>query len=355
MAHEVNPKKIGFITVLSAALAALLLAGCQGGTTKRTNVYPVFPAEIAGPSRGEEDFEKGYVYQHGIGVPRNYSMAAEAYRASAMKGDARALNNLGVMAANGRGVPGGFERAENHFISAAKGGSAAAHFNLGLISETRGDTEGAFLEYRMAAEQGHASAQYRLADLLDDGSGGTSSSDEIRRLRHLAAANGDSDALRRLSSVTGSMNQAAARDHFASEYCSSCSSSFETDMSVRSISALEKLAMSGDMSARYNLGVRHVNGKGVVKDPSEAARHFTLAARAGHAPSQRQLAQMHMRGQAVAQSKILAHYWLNLASRQSSADGLAARNEMERLEITMSPEQVSEAQALSTHRDSIGR
>jgi TPR repeat protein len=126
-------------------------------------------------------------------------------------------------------------------------------------------------------------------------------------------------------------------------------------MSVRSISTLEELAMSGDMSARYNLGVRHLNGEGVVKDPSEAARHFTLAARAGHAPSQRQLAQMHMRGQAVTQSKVLAHHWLNLASRQDSADGRAARAEMERLEITMSPEQVSEAQALSTHGDNIGR
>lgn len=355
MAKELNHRDKGFVAVVSAVLVSALLAGCQGATVDRTNIYPVFPAEVAGSERGEASFEKGFIYENGIGVPRNYSLAAESYRSSAMEGDARAINNLGVMAATGRGVSGGFERAESHFVSAAKGGSSAAHFNLGLISETRGDTEAAKLEYRMAAEQGHAAAQYRLASLLDNGTGGMSLADEIRRLRHLAAANGDPDALKRLSAVTGSMSRMAARDYFASENCSTCDSSFEIDMGVRSIAVLEELAMSGDMSARYNLGVRHLNGEGVVKDPSEAARHFTLAARAGHAPSQRQLAQMHIRGQAVGQSKILAHYWLNLAARQDSEDGRAARIEMERLEVTMTPAQVAEAQALSTHGDQTGR
>lgn len=355
MSKELNPKKKGFAFVLSVTLFSALLAGCQSGQAERTSIYPVFPSEIAGPAAGESDFEKGFILENGLGVPRNYSAAISAYKSAAMSGDARALNNLGVMAATGRGVSGGFERAENHFISAAKGGSSSAHYNLGLISETKGNPAAARIEYRMAAEQGHAAAQFRLATLIQEGIGGPVLRQEAQRLRGLAAVNGDPEALSSLSAVSGLMTRDAARDHFAIENCSTCASEQEKGMGVRSIAALEELAMSGDSSARYNLGVRHLQGEGVVKDPSEAARHFELAARSGHAPSQRQLAQMHMRGQAVAYSKVLAYYWLNLAARGESLDARSARRELEQLEVTMSPAQVLEAQALSTHGDAIGR
>ncbi len=45
----------------------------------------------------------GNMYDHGQGVPQNYTEALKWYRLSAEQGDADAQNNLGVMYADGKG------------------------------------------------------------------------------------------------------------------------------------------------------------------------------------------------------------------------------------------------------------
>src|SRR5690606_10099893 len=126
-----------------------------------------------------------------------------------------------------------------------------------------------------------------------------------------------------------------------------CDRAPEKAMAARGMESLKALAASGDAPARYNLAVRLLKGEDANHDPSEAARLFTLAARQGYAPAQRQLAHMHLRGRAVARSRTLAHAWLNLAARHPTAEGRAARAEMEELELSMTPAEIAKAQSIA--------
>ena len=341
---------------LAAVLATSLLASCS---LSPTVTYPVFPAEAT--AARNNSFDAGYVYENGYGVPRDYGKAIESYeRAARLHGDARALNNLGVMAAQGRGTNLSASAASSYFRKAAAGGSAAAHYNIGLMFDAGvgygRSMKAAVAEYRMAAEMGHAAAQVRLARILEAGEGGFSDAREATRLYEMAAERGDRFAQSKLGLLKKqNLTPAEASAILAVEHCEACSSPSEKAASSREIGGLQLLAGSGDPVAQYNLGVRHLQGDGSVLDPSEAARMFTLAARQGYGPAQRQLAQLHLRGQGVAKSKVLAHAWLNLAARNQDGEGSAARAEMESLEVSMTTSEIEEAQSVAASGQLKGR
>jgi len=331
--------------VLPVVAISMLLAGCG-----ERLVYPVFPAETTAPQA--VSFETGYRYENGIGVPKNYSIALSHYREADRAGDVRATNSLGVMAIQGRGSEVNPGKAYRFFKKAAEAGSATARYNLGLMHELgigRGiNPTAAAYEYRMAAEMGDARAAARLASMLEGGRSVPAMPSEARRLFEMASVRGDEGAYRRINELKGrdggEIQDASAL--FAVDHCS-CTYSAERAMAARGIEELRRLAARGDNPARYNLAVRMLKGDTSNQDPSEAARLFTLAAREGYAPAQRQLAQMHLRGQAVARSKLLAHAWLNLASRDDGEDGRAALREMEALELSMTAKEVEEAQSIA--------
>jgi len=272
----------------------LALVGCA-----RSDVYPLFPAE---QTAGRDlDYSEGFAYSHGIGVPRDYAKAVAAYKRAADRGDGRAMNNLGIMAIQGRGSDPSPGAARDWFEKAAEAGSSSARYNLGLLDElgvgSSRDPSRARLNMQIAAAQGHVLAKERL---------GTSYSE------------------------VGT---------FEEESCPTCP--------AESLDQLRSLANGGDPSARYNLGVRYLRGIGTSKNPAEAARWFTLAARSGYAPAARQIAQMHLRGEGVGRSKVLAHAWLNLAARDRGEEGRAARNEMDALETSMETEEIEKAQRIA--------
>jgi len=340
------------VVVLIAASA--LLGGCAASPFSYSStplVYPVFPGEDTAPRI--LSFEAGYRAENGFGTPKDYAAARAAYAAAAEVGDVRAMNNLGVMAMQGRGSHVDPSAARRHFTRAAQAGSANGRYNLGLMFDagigSAPNPVAAAYEYRMAAEMGHAMAQHRLAQMLEGGQGVPQSPSEAKRLYEMAAVRGDQEALDRLELLKGSgrrLDASRASSLLAVDHCD-CKLAPEKAMAARGIESLKAMAAAGDAPARYNLGVRLLKGEASNQDPSEAARLFTLAARQGYAPAQRQLAHMHLRGQAVARSKVIAHAWLNLASRQPTADGRAARAEMEDLEVNMTPAQVAQAQSLA--------
>jgi FOG: TPR repeat, SEL1 subfamily len=335
------------LALVIAAAASSLLAGCSLGTTA---TYPIFPAETT--ARPSAFFDAGYIYENGLGVPRDYRKAIENYKlAASERNDARALNNLGVMAAQGRGGSASVSSALSYLRKAAEGGSAAAHYNIGLIHDAgvgiRRSAAIAVAEYRMAAEMGHAEAQARLSQMLRNGDGAPADAAEAARLEDMAAARGGSGL--------GATSASEALKRLAVEHCATCSTPAQKAMASRHIDGLIQLAEGGDAVARYNLGVRHLKGDGATFDPSEAARLFTLSARQGYSAAQRQLGQMHLRGQAVARSKVLAHAWLNLASKNDDAEGAAARAEMDSLEVSMSASEIREAQDIARSGSLKGR
>ncbi len=207
----------------------------------------------------------GYMYQHGHGVPRDEAEAARLYRLAAEQGFAQAQHNLGVMYLNGQGVPkdtaeavrwfrlaadqghpdavaalgrtepahtlpsspGAEERidaeeqyrlgqrynyevedyaeAARWYRLAAEQGHAGAQYSLGLIYAMGRGVEQDYAEaaqwYRLAAEQGHTGAQFLLGSLYETGSDVERDFSDAMRWYRLAAENGDNEAKERLESL----------------------------------------------------------------------------------------------------------------------------------------------------------
>lgn len=110
-----------------------------------------------------------------------YRLAAKSYRQAADRGDANAQHWLGRMFAYGHGVKQDSEESDKWFLAAfasyrraAANGYAPAQAMLGeLYYMGQGVQQDFYNEpikwYRLAAEQGHAEAQYQLADKISMG------------------------------------------------------------------------------------------------------------------------------------------------------------------------------------------
>jgi uncharacterized protein len=77
-------------------------------------------------------FDLGFLYDSGRGVPRDYGEAMKWYRLAAEKGHAVAQYQLGTMYADGRGVPRDHAEAGKWYRRAAQQGYAWAQFFLGV-------------------------------------------------------------------------------------------------------------------------------------------------------------------------------------------------------------------------------
>ena len=78
-------------------------------------------------------FNLGFMYEKGKGVPRNYKIASKWYRMSAEQGNASAQYNLGLMYAKGQGVPKDYKLAVKWFRKSAEQGNAGAQSNQGVM------------------------------------------------------------------------------------------------------------------------------------------------------------------------------------------------------------------------------
>lgn len=105
----------------------------------------------------------------------DYANAAREFRPLAEKGHAEAQYNLGFMYANGQGVPQNHAEAAKWYRLAAQQGDAEAQGNLALMyaygqGVSQNNIEAVRL-YRLAAQQGNAPAQYNLAFMYAKGQG----------------------------------------------------------------------------------------------------------------------------------------------------------------------------------------
>jgi TPR repeat protein len=121
------------------------------------------------------EFLLGYIYEHGRGVPVDYSKAAENYLAAAQHGDAGAENNLGGLYQYGRGFPKDINLAFKWYSASAQHGNATGQYNLGTFYHlgyaTPPDIARAAEWFRASAEQGFAVAQAELAVFYFRGTG----------------------------------------------------------------------------------------------------------------------------------------------------------------------------------------
>jgi TPR repeat protein len=110
------------------------------------------------------EFWAGSLYQHGRGVAAADPVQAVAwYQRAALKGNRKAMHDLGIDYALGLGVPKDYEQAARWFSQAANLGYVDSEFNLAVLYE-RGDGVpqsllDAYKWYAIAAAQGDAESK----------------------------------------------------------------------------------------------------------------------------------------------------------------------------------------------------
>jgi TPR repeat protein len=154
--------------------------------------------------------------------------------------------------------------------------------------------------YRLAAEQGHAHAQFRLGAMYHSGDGVPKDQARAAEWYTKAAEQGNAEAQARLGRLyrigAGVLkNDAEAAKWFA------------------------LAARQGHEGAQFNLGLMYKGGEGVPKDTVEAASLFTRAAEQGHVGAQNFLGQMYATGDGVLKDDNEAVKWFLLAANQGSA------------------------------------
>jgi hypothetical protein len=120
-------------------------------------------------------FNLGYMYSHGQGVPQDYAEAARWYRKAADQGYTLAQYNFGFMYAQGQGVPQNYAEAAEWYRKAAEQGYVLAQYNLGLMyAHGQGvpqDYPEATYLFQKSADQGYADAQDNLGTMYANGLG----------------------------------------------------------------------------------------------------------------------------------------------------------------------------------------
>lgn len=190
----------------------------------------------------------------------DFASALREFRPLALKGDADAQNNLGVMYELGQGVTQDYREAMKWYRLAANQGYAGAQNNLGVMYDKGRGVALHYREavkwYRLAAEQGNASAQHNLGVMYDNGRGVAQDYREAAKWYHLAADQGDPDAQNNLGDMYKDgqgvppnaiiayalFSLAAAGDPANGNKATESRTKLATSMSVREIKAAQDLA-----------------------------------------------------------------------------------------------------------------
>jgi TPR repeat protein len=162
-----------------------------------------------------------------------------------------------------------------YLLARAKIGDADSQFSLGVIYENIGggrksladDAKRGAIEaakwYRLAAEQGHAAAQYSLADLYDGGRGVREDHAEATKWFRRAAEKGHAAAQRAMGDLYNVRGGTEKNDVEAAKW-------------------YRLAADQGNSEAQFSLGVLYDEGRGVPEDAAEAMKWFRSSAALGN-------------------------------------------------------------------------
>ncbi len=213
-----------------------------------------------------------------------------------------------------------------------------AQFHMGLMYDTGrliGQSPAEAVKwYRLAAEQGHATAQSKLGFMYYDGQGVPQDYGEAIRWYRLAAAPGDTPA----PSGPGTEDTQVAdvvRDHPGAR---------KTHPHDYGDAREEYRPAKGDTQAQANLGFMYCKGQGVDQDYGEAIRWFRMAAAQGDAGAQSNLGYMYAQGYGVPQDYGRAYMWFSIGAATGSAHAVKQRDAVAG-ELT--PQQIAHAQAMA--------
>ena len=212
------------------------------------------------------------------------------------------------------------------FLFAAMAACAGAVTDEALPAEPQGvavhTPEAVGAADRLAAEQGDATAQARLAEAHYMGLGAMQDFDEALRWARLAADQGD----------------ARGQGVLAAAYNTGRGAEQDFDEALR---WARLAADQGDVWGQSVLAGFYADGRGVEQDFEEAVRLLRLGAEQGDHSSQVGLGTMYMAGRGVEQNYVAAYMWLSLGASGPGISGGA----LDLLKQVMTPEQIAEAEA----------
>ncbi len=239
------------------------------------------------------------------GVVRDHTRAFALATAGTALGCAHSKGALAACYNGGYGVATDEVRGLELGRESAAAGSCFGQIEVGwCYKEGCGGVAKDYAEaarlYRLAADQGHAVAQYNLGLMFHEGRGVAQDYAEAMRLQRLAADQGDVDAQLYMGNMLrqhpGVVNYAEATRFY------------------------RLAADQGNAIAQNNLGCMFRDGRGVARDYAEANRLYRLAADQGESSAQDNLGWMFERGQGVARDLAEAIRWYRLAAAQGHAD-----------------------------------
>lgn len=185
--HPVDRKPLGETSPISSGFVSKpMWKGRHRIQKSRLTGAPVADLEQieryaeAGDSAAQ--FELGWMYENGVGVPRSGTDAIRWYLMAARAGVVQAQLNLGWIYQNGRGIERDMSKSEMWYRRAvercrrdAENGDAASQLSLGWMYESGEAVERDYGEatrwFRKAAVQGCPRARFDLAEMYYRGFG----------------------------------------------------------------------------------------------------------------------------------------------------------------------------------------
>jgi TPR repeat protein len=238
----------------------------------------------------------GWLYENGLGVPKDTKKAAELYRKAAENGNVEAADRLEKLTGERVTPPEYFEPTMLEEETPAKPTEDEGYdLNVkGIEFYNQGNYTEAVKYYHQAAEMGNLSAQNNLAYCYQNGQGVAKNIEEAIKWYREAAEQGYDGAQLQVGylyeSVKQDFNEAAKW--------------------------YKKSAEQGNATAQGNLGWCYENGKGVAQNYTEAVKWYRKAAEQGDARGQNNVGRCYQNGYGVKQDYTEAIKWYRKAAEQ---------------------------------------
>ena len=164
---------------------------------------------VAKRGSAKAQFNLGFNYERGKGVPQNYEQALKWYRLSAEQGYAHAQYFLGGMLAAGKGVKADFVEGTKWLGLAAEQGYDQAQYLIGMThKKVTENYEAAVAWLKNSAEQNNSKAQHELGRMYENGQGVTEDLVQAHMWLHISGADEDAKKINARDDIEKKMTPA---------------------------------------------------------------------------------------------------------------------------------------------------
>ncbi|HET9902396.1 MAG TPA: tetratricopeptide repeat protein [Xanthobacteraceae bacterium] len=190
-------------------------------------------------------------------------------------------------------------------------------FRSGAQALRAGDTKKGITALEYAAERGHTAAQWKLGRIYAEGDG--VARDDLRAFEYFS----------RVANAHAEDNPEAPQSRYVANAFVALGNYYlggipNSPVKADPGRAREMYAYAasyfGDPDAQYNLARMYLEGRGISKDPRQAARWLGLAAHKGHYQAQAMLGHMLFKGEYVPRQAARGLMWLTLARDSAGPD-----------------------------------